>query len=139
MRRIARAKSLTTSGAFCTSNVPRSYTAYQAFTSDFNFIRDGDECVPAGPEPIPAGVCEGERENEKYMGSSGYRLVPGNTCEKDGGVVMDRPVEKPCSQGAFSKMLESKTIADEFSAELPEGEVAHQIVSICVIYTRVEC
>lgn len=30
-------------------------------------------------------------------------------------------------------------IADEFSAELPEGEVAHQIVSVCITYVEVEC
>ena len=67
--------------------------AYLVFNSDFNYIRDDDECVPVGPEPIPAGVCEYEREEEKYMGSSEYRLMPGNTCEKGGCVVMDEPVE----------------------------------------------
>ena len=82
-----------------TSNVSRIWVAYLVFTSDFNYILEGDNCAPVGPEPIPAGVCENERKDEKYMGSSGYRLIPGNTCKKDGGLVLDEPVEKSCSQG----------------------------------------
>ena len=122
MRRTAHAKKLTTSGAFCTSQGPAFLcAAYLAFNSDFNYIRDGDECVPVGPEPIPAGVCENERKEEKYKGSSGYRLVPGNTCEKEGGVVMDEPVEKPCSQGAFAKMLlEPKRSLMNFQPNYPK-------------------
>ena len=99
---------------------PRLCAAYLVFKSDFNYIRDGDECVPVGPEPIPAGVCENEREEEKYMGSSGYRLVPGNTCEKGGGVVMDEPVEKPCSQGAFSKSPEPRRSLMNFQPNYPK-------------------
>jgi hypothetical protein len=34
-----------------------------------------------------------------YMGSSGYRLIPGNTCDRKKGVKKDKPVEKKCSQG----------------------------------------
>jgi len=107
MKKTARAKSLIMSGALRTSQCPAFMRSLPCLNSDFNYIRDGDECVPVGPEPIPAGVCENERKNEKYMGSSGYRLVPGNTCEKGGGIAMDKPVEKPCSQGSFSKTLES--------------------------------
>lgn len=68
-----------------------------ALNSDYNFIRNGDKCVPVGPEPIPAGVCV--RPDQMYKGSSGYRKIPGNTCV--GGLVKDAPVEKPCSQGGF--------------------------------------
>jgi hypothetical protein len=67
--------------------------------SDYNYIRDGDVCVPVGPEPIPAGVCVDDRD-KTYMGSSGYRRIPGNTCDRERGLKKDEPVEKPCSQGA---------------------------------------
>ena len=68
--------------------------------SDYNYVREGNRCVPVGPEPIPAGVCVGDAPNQTYQGSSGYRLIPGNTCRKDnGGVIKDAPVTKSCDQG----------------------------------------
>ncbi|KAF6760894.1 vacuolar protein sorting/targeting protein 10 [Ephemerocybe angulata] len=63
------------------------------FECDYNFIRNGDTCEPAGPEPIPHGVCTDP--SQKYMGSSGFRKIPGNTCV--GGVELDKKVEKSCS------------------------------------------
>ncbi|KAL0954074.1 hypothetical protein HGRIS_005224 [Hohenbuehelia grisea] len=75
------------------------------FECDYNFIRNGDECVPAGPEPIPAGVCT--NPDDTYKGSSGWRKIPGNTCT--GGVKKDEKVEKKCSQ-----------------AQPPEGDIVHQ-------------
>ncbi|KAI0738712.1 Oligoxyloglucan reducing end-specific cellobiohydrolase [Daedaleopsis nitida] len=63
------------------------------YECDYNFIRDGDKCVPAGPEPIQPGVCE-ERDHT-YMGSSGFRKIPGNTCVS-GDNPKDKPVEKSC-------------------------------------------
>ncbi|KAK2467352.1 hypothetical protein APHAL10511_000587 [Amanita phalloides] len=76
------------------------------YECDYNFIRQGKECVPAGPELIPAGVCKDP--NQTYMGSSGYRKIPGNTC--NGGVEKDKKVSKKCSQ-----------------AQPEEGNVVHQI------------
>lgn len=67
------------------------------FLSDFNFVKQGDKCVPVGPEPIPAGVCKDP--DGHYMGSSGFRRIPGNTCE--GGKRKDEKVQKPCSSGEF--------------------------------------
>ena len=66
--------------------------------SDYNYVRNGDKCVPVGPEPIPAGVCTGA-PGQTYQGSSGYRLIPGNLCTKQNGVEKDKKVEKSCSQG----------------------------------------
>ncbi|KZV63312.1 Oligoxyloglucan reducing end-specific cellobiohydrolase, partial [Peniophora sp. CONT] len=68
------------------------------FECDYNFVRHNDQCVPVGPEPIPAGVCPDK--NGKYMGSSGYRLIPGNTCDRDRGEKKDEKTEKSCSQAA---------------------------------------
>ncbi|KAF5379599.1 hypothetical protein D9757_009216 [Collybiopsis confluens] len=74
------------------------------YECDFNFIRDGDKCVPVGPEPIPAGVCVPPEKT--YMGSSGWRKIPGNTCV-DGN--KDEKVQKDCS-----------------NAQPKEGEVIHR-------------
>ncbi|EJU03910.1 Oligoxyloglucan reducing end-specific cellobiohydrolase [Dacryopinax primogenitus] len=85
-------------------------TAYD-YECDYNFVSMCGNCVAAGPEPIPSGVCTTGRESEQYQGSSGYRLIPGNTCDKKlpGAVVKDEKVLKDCSNAA-----------------VPEGEATHQ-------------
>jgi hypothetical protein len=90
------------------SSSPLFRCTHQPF-SDYNFIRQGKECVAAGPEPIPTDYCKSGTPGEKYMGSSGYRLIPGNTCNREQGLKKDDKVEKDCSQ-----------------AQKPPGEVAHQ-------------
>ena len=67
--------------------------------SDYNFIRQDDKCVPAGPEPIPAGVCAANDPKQTFMGSSGYRLIPGDTCDREEGLKKDEKVEKSCAEG----------------------------------------
>lgn len=67
------------------------------YECDFNFVPewDGEEkiCVPAGALSAPEGECK--NPEDKYQGSSGWRLIPGNNCED--GVKKDKPVERPCS------------------------------------------
>jgi len=63
-----------------------------------------------GPEPVPAGTCN--RQADTYMGSSGYRKIPGNTCDKSSGVAKDEPISKACS-----------------SARPESGKASHVIVS----------
>ncbi|OCH85342.1 Oligoxyloglucan reducing end-specific cellobiohydrolase [Obba rivulosa] len=79
------------------------------YECDYNYIKQGDKCVPIGPEPIPAGVCKADQPNQMYKGSSGYRLIPGNTCDRERGETKDEPIDKPCSQ-----------------AQPEEGEIIHQ-------------
>ncbi|KAF8909112.1 vacuolar protein sorting/targeting protein 10 [Mucidula mucida] len=74
------------------------------YECDFNFVRDGDKCVPSGPESIPPGICL--RPDQTYKGSSGWRKIPGNTCT---GGTKDALVDKKCSQ-----------------AQPEEGQVLHQ-------------
>ncbi|KAJ7436099.1 vacuolar protein sorting/targeting protein 10 [Mycena galericulata] len=62
------------------------------YECDYNYVRDGDQCVPVGPEPIPADECKSA--DQKYMGSSGYRKIPGNTCT---GGNKDVKIPKSCS------------------------------------------
>lgn len=68
------------------------------FECDYNFIKsqDNDECVPAGVMPVPEGQCQGTEDT--YNGSSGYRLIPGNNCIREGGVERDKEIKRPCKE-----------------------------------------
>ena len=68
-----------------------------AARSDYNFAPDGADCIPVGPEPIPSGSCL--RETDTFMGSSGFRLIPGNTCDVGRGIKKDASKSKPCRAG----------------------------------------
>lgn len=80
------------------------------YECDYNYVRSGDQCIPSGLERIPSNVCTSGRPDETYMGSSGYRLIAGDKCDKGRGLRKDEPVSKPCSQ-----------------AQPAEGEVTSQI------------
>ncbi|CCT62321.1 related to carboxypeptidase Y-sorting protein PEP1 precursor [Fusarium fujikuroi IMI 58289] len=70
------------------------------FECDYNFQRDPDDnkvCKKVGPVPIPEGSCKGK--DETFKGSSGWRLIPGNTCTRKSGAQKDDPVERKCSDG----------------------------------------
>ncbi|KAL7415743.1 hypothetical protein BDY24DRAFT_337902 [Mrakia frigida] len=73
------------------------------FECDFNYVLQDGECVPNGPEPVPAGTCD--KNSDKYMGSSGYRLIPGNTCDKSRGKAKDVGVMKDCSKGELESSI----------------------------------
>ncbi|KAG1874332.1 hypothetical protein F4604DRAFT_2009684 [Suillus subluteus] len=81
------------------------------YECDYNHVRSDGKCVPLSPERIPSTQCTLGTPNEKYMGSSGYRKIPGNKCE--GGSRMDEPISKDCS-----------------GAEPVEGPIVHQIHSL---------
>lgn len=67
------------------------------FECDFNYIRSEDqtECVPAVPLTPPAGECKNAEDT--FTTSSGFRLIPGDDCERKGGEELDKEVERPCS------------------------------------------
>lgn len=67
-----------------------------ASKSDFNFVLQDGECVLAGPEPVPAGTCT--KPTDTFEGSSGYRLIPGNTCDRSKGIQKDARKQKSCQQ-----------------------------------------
>ncbi|CAK7234320.1 vacuolar protein sorting/targeting protein PEP1 [Sporothrix curviconia] len=73
------------------------------FECDYNFRRSesGTECVPAGPLVVPEGsnACgKDAKPDDVFMGSSGWRLIPGNTCKRTGGKQKDELVEHKCSE-----------------------------------------
>lgn len=71
------------------------------FECDFNFQRDGDDrskCKQIGPVAAPDDVCK-DKPDETFQGSSGWRLIPGNTCKRADGKQKDDKVERKCSEG----------------------------------------
>ncbi|KAI8640138.1 hypothetical protein BD408DRAFT_445362 [Parasitella parasitica] len=66
------------------------------YECDYNFRRNPDgSCTRIGPDRISEGVCRSK--NDMYPGSSGYRLIPGNTCLPASGKALDEPVDRKCS------------------------------------------
>jgi photosystem II stability/assembly factor-like uncharacterized protein len=70
------------------------------FECDYNYIRSEDrtKCVPSGLIKPPSGECK--NEDDTFTGSSGFRLIPGNDCERKGGEELDKDVKRPCSDSA---------------------------------------
>ncbi|GAA5949701.1 hypothetical protein JCM10213_001361 [Rhodosporidiobolus nylandii] len=72
--------------------------ADEDYECDYNFAPDGfGGCAAVGPEDIPAGQCR--KDGDKFLGSSGYRLIPGNTCDVKRGIKKDEKKMKPCHAG----------------------------------------
>ncbi|KAK2589539.1 vacuolar protein sorting/targeting protein PEP1 [Conoideocrella luteorostrata] len=71
------------------------------FECDYNFQRDPEDhkkCKQAGPVPSPDDYCA-KHPDGKFQGSSGWRLIPGNTCKRAQGKQKDDKVERQCSDG----------------------------------------
>ncbi|KIW01039.1 uncharacterized protein PV09_07554 [Verruconis gallopava] len=68
------------------------------FECDFNYQRTADgDCELVGKMVIPEGSCK--NRDDKFKGSSGFRLIPGNDCKRVKGPQKDDLVEHPCSDG----------------------------------------
>ncbi|KAI8971058.1 hypothetical protein BDB01DRAFT_854995 [Pilobolus umbonatus] len=67
------------------------------YECDYNFVRDADgKCSRVGPDFIYADMCKSK--DDTYPGSSGYRLIPGNTCIADESSRLDTPVDRKCGE-----------------------------------------
>ena len=75
------------------------------------FTRKGKKCELTGQMKQPDDVCQ--EGDKKFKGSSGYRLIPGNTCVKKGGVAKDEPIERPCKD--LKKPVASGKITNEIT------------------------
>ncbi|ORY81895.1 hypothetical protein BCR37DRAFT_379793 [Protomyces lactucae-debilis] len=68
------------------------------FECDYNFERKDGKCLPAKLSLIrPKDACKDGAKT--FEGPSGYRLIPGNTCNREKGVTMDAPIERDCEGG----------------------------------------
>ncbi len=93
--------------------------AREDFECDYNFVpsEDGKKCVPAGVLPAPGGQCEDAEGT--YTGTSGFRLIPGNDCDRDakGAVILDEDVERPCKESVRRPVSgEITTVVHDFRA-----------------------
>ncbi|KAH6903602.1 vacuolar protein sorting/targeting protein 10 [Coprinopsis sp. MPI-PUGE-AT-0042] len=88
------------------------------FECDYNYVRNGEKCEPVGLEPAPPNSCN--EKTDTYMGSSGFRKVPGNTCK--GGLDMDEPVEKSCDR---AKPAEGTVVHQKFNFKSPIVQFAY--------------
>ncbi|KAJ3106319.1 vacuolar protein sorting/targeting protein PEP1 [Phlyctochytrium planicorne] len=86
------------------------------FECDFNFRPGNVEadakrtCEPIGPSLDEPENC---KKGQKYQGSSGFRKIPGNKCEK--GKALDQKVERECKEDSVKKSkpkLASKVFDD---------------------------
>ncbi|CAG8961405.1 hypothetical protein HYFRA_00013353 [Hymenoscyphus fraxineus] len=70
------------------------------FECDYNFVRNEDhsEClrVEGTALVLPEGACKDPEKDKTFKGSSGWRLIPGNTCKRAEGPQKDDPVEREC-------------------------------------------
>ncbi|WVW85580.1 hypothetical protein I302_107618 [Kwoniella bestiolae CBS 10118] len=89
------------------------------YECDFNYVRQDGECVPVGPEPVPAGTCN--KADDKYLGSSGYRKIPGNTCESRSDKAKDSPIMKECSE-ARPKEGKVSHVTHEFGSVITQHQ-----------------
>lgn len=83
------------------------------FECNYNFVpsNDGIKCRLSGRLPIPTGKCE--NPGDKFLGPSSHRLIPGNTCDRDGGIKdVDKPQEWPCDES------KKPIISGEVSSEI---------------------
>ena len=73
--------------------------AKEDFECDYNFVPsdDGSGCNPARSLPVPDDQCNSP--DAKYRGSSGFRLIPGNECDRkaEGAVALDEETERSCN------------------------------------------
>ena len=68
------------------------------YECDYNFRKseDGENCEPAGVLAKPENDC---KDGDKtFMGSSGFRLIPGDECDPKEGPHLDKEVEWNCDQ-----------------------------------------
>ncbi|KAI3331859.1 Oligoxyloglucan reducing end-specific cellobiohydrolase [Xylariaceae sp. AK1471] len=89
---------------------------YADFECDFNFVRDGDECKLKGLVLTPEKACGKGDPEEKFMGSSGWRLIPGNECKRTEGDQKDKKKQWKCSDAKNRPNNSSGEISVAFKA-----------------------
>ncbi|QPG99562.1 vacuolar protein sorting/targeting protein PEP1 [Epichloe festucae Fl1] len=76
------------------------------FECDYNFQRDPADkkkCKQAGPIPSPPDDYCKKHPDGTFEGSSGWRLIPGNTCKRIKGKQKDDKIERKCSEAGDTK------------------------------------
>ncbi|KAF3938421.1 Sortilin [Dactylella cylindrospora] len=92
------------------------------YECDINFERENGsptaECIPKNADFNDNGKCT--KETDKFKGPSGYRLIPGDNCDKDKGKKLDGEVDRDC--GDIKKTPPSNGKITHYSKTFP-GEM----------------
>jgi photosystem II stability/assembly factor-like uncharacterized protein len=83
------------------------------FECDTNFVRSEDrkECKSIVPIPVPEDQCK--NKDDTFKGPSGWRLIPGNECEREGGEELDKSIDRPCGEAVVKPPMGTGKIAVE--------------------------
>ncbi|KAL3494177.1 hypothetical protein BJX62DRAFT_198701 [Aspergillus germanicus] len=73
--------------------VPCKCTA-EDFECKYQRTKDGKGCVPSTSLAPPEGECK--NPTDTFKGPSGWRLIPGDACIREGGKALDQDTEIPC-------------------------------------------
>lgn len=73
------------------------------YECDYNFIYNNNKCIEHIPQEIPQDQCK--NPNDVFLGSSGYRKIPGNTCDDKYGIMKDKKVEISCKKNNHSNNI----------------------------------
>ncbi|KAE8145790.1 vacuolar protein sorting/targeting protein 10 [Aspergillus avenaceus] len=68
------------------------------FECAYRYAEDKKGCVHPGPLTPPAGKCD--KPEDTFMGPSGWRLIPGNACIREGGENLDKDIEMTCKNAS---------------------------------------
>lgn len=95
------------------------------FECDYNFQRDPEDntlCKKVGPIARPEDACK--KDGDSFKGSSGWRLIPGNTCKRSDGKQKDDTEERKCSDAvappsspASGKVSKTEHIFDDMELD----------------------
>ncbi|CAN6652493.1 vacuolar protein sorting/targeting protein Pep1p [Trichomonascus vanleenenianus] len=105
------------------------------FECDEDFDSVGGKCVPNEAMRKKLANCT---KGEKVKRPSGYRLIPGNTCKREGGVSLDGQVEEICGSGrekADGKVKSKEFVFDGemreyFYLKMDEGDTRDETVVV---------
>ncbi|KAA8644881.1 vacuolar protein sorting/targeting protein PEP1 [Aspergillus tanneri] len=66
------------------------------FECEYKPSEDGKGCSLSVPLRNPEEKCK--KPTDTFLGRSGWRLIPGNACIRDGGENLDKEIERPCNE-----------------------------------------
>ncbi|KAF7592380.1 vacuolar protein sorting/targeting protein PEP1 [Aspergillus hancockii] len=72
------------------------------FECEYKRTEDGKGCVLPSPLTPPEGKCKDP--DDKFLGPSGWRLIPGNACIREGGEDLEKDTERSCKNASSAPM-----------------------------------
>ncbi|PWY65287.1 vacuolar protein sorting protein [Aspergillus sclerotioniger CBS 115572] len=82
------------------------------FECEHKNSEDGKSCTPAVLPMPPEGKCQ--KPTDTFMGPSGWRLIPGDTCIRDGGKNLDDDIEWSCKDAGSAPTAGKLSVVKQF-------------------------